>query len=187
MGGRGSGTSFHWWRASKKNTVEDCLSLDANEWMREGVLKPGAARSGSWRWTSGDGKFFSVHYEADTRDSDGGSVRLWYSWTVVPMGQEDSADYRVALTSTRPHYGGLRWWFLCPLAVSGRPCRRRVGKLHLPPGAGYFGCRNCHGLTYTSCQTSRQFDGVYRHLAWETGEDFAVVKEALEGLRDRRG
>jgi hypothetical protein len=27
-----------------------------------------------------------------------------------------------------------------------------VGKLYLPPGARYFGCRRCHELTYRSCQ-----------------------------------
>jgi hypothetical protein len=46
-----------------------------------------------------------------------------------------------------------RWSFICPLIVNGRPCGRRVGKLYLPPSARYFGCRHCHGLTYTSAQT----------------------------------
>jgi hypothetical protein len=36
--------------------------------------------------------------------------------------------------------------------VNGRPCQRRVGKLYLPPGGRYYGCRHCHALTYTSCQ-----------------------------------
>jgi hypothetical protein len=38
------------------------------------------------------------------------------------------------------------------LVVSGSPCYRRVGKLYLPPGGRYFGCRHCYDLTYTSCQ-----------------------------------
>ena len=36
------------------------------------------------------------------------------------------------------------------------PCRRRCEKLYLP--AGYFGCRRCYGLTYTSCQESHKHD-----------------------------
>src|SRR5262249_13469992 len=61
-------------------------------------------------------------------------------------------DYRVGLTTTRPRFGGLRWWFICPLVVNGYPCGRRVGKLYLPPGGRYSGCRHCCDLTYASCQ-----------------------------------
>jgi hypothetical protein len=61
------------------------------------------------------------------------SVRLWYSWVWTSIQQQESADYRVRLTATRPRFGGLRWWFVCLLIVNGRPCNRRVGKFHLPP------------------------------------------------------
>jgi hypothetical protein len=27
-----------------------------------------------------------------------------------------------------------------------------VAKVYLPLGGRYYGCRHCHGLTYTSCQ-----------------------------------
>lgn len=30
----------------------------------------------------------------------------------------------------------------------------RVGKLSLPPGGKYYGCRHCYSLTYESAQTS---------------------------------
>jgi len=53
-----------------------------------------------------------------------------------------AAPYRVSLTTTPLPWGGLRWWFTCPLVVEGRSCGRRVGKLYLPPGRGYFGCAN---------------------------------------------
>ncbi len=43
------------------------------------------------------------------------------------------------------------------------PCERRVGKLWLPPGAIYFGCRHCYGLTYRSCQESHKRD---RMVEW---------------------
>jgi hypothetical protein len=73
-------------------------------------------------------------------------VRL--SYTVTDAGK--SVDYHVRLAVTRPHFGGCRWWFLCPLIVNDRPCGRRVAKLYLR--GKYFGCRHCHDLTYTSCQ-----------------------------------
>src|SRR5262245_27712579 len=186
MGGAGSGNHYHWWRHGKKTTVEDCLSIDANRWTREGILKAGVRLSGSWRWTYRSGSGFTVNYEVDTLDSTHPSVRLWYSWVWTSTQQQESADYRVRLTATRPRFGGLRWWLVCPLLVNGLPCGRRVGKLHLPPHARYFGCRHCHELTYTSCRESRSHDGLYRFLARNMGEDFAAVKRAMLRLRRRR-
>jgi hypothetical protein len=88
----------------------------------------------------------------------------------------------VELTTTRPRFGGLRWWFVCPLLVSGRPCRRRVGKLYLPPRARYFGCRHCYDLTYTSCQESRKYDGAFRFMSRISGYDFDTVKRAWDSI-----
>jgi hypothetical protein len=75
-------------------------------------------------------------------------LRLRYSFTATG----EALHYEVGLATTRPRFGGLRWWFVCPLAPSGNACGRRVGKLYLPPGGRYFGCRHCHDLTYTSAQ-----------------------------------
>jgi hypothetical protein len=153
MGGAGSGNRYHhWWRSGKKEVVEDCLSLDANRWMREGILRANVLATGTWRWTYATGKSFAVNYTADALDPSDAFVRLSYSWVWPSSPEPQSADYRVSLTTTQPRFGGLRWWFVCPLIVRGWPCNRRVGKLHLPPGARYFGCRDCHGLTYRSCQ-----------------------------------
>jgi hypothetical protein len=55
---------------------------------------------------------------------------------------------RIALTRTRPNFGGLRWWFLCP--GSEQPCGRRCHKLYLPAGGVGFACCLCHGLVYSS-------------------------------------
>lgn len=77
-------------------------------------------------------------------------------------GQED-VQVPVRLQTTPTQFGGSRWWFTCPLVVRGVACNRRVGKLHLPPGAKLFGCRQCHDLTYQSCQEAHQ---VERLVAW---------------------
>jgi hypothetical protein len=179
MGGRGSGSHYHWWRHDKKTTVEDCLSLDANRWMRDGILQAGVCRRGSWEWTYRGGGGFTVNYDLDTRDLSWPSVRLWYSWVWRPAQETQSADYRVRLTVTRPHFGGLRWWFVCPLTVNNRTCNRRVGKLYLPPQARYFGCRHCHDLTYTTCQDSHKLDRMYRLMAADMGWDFDSVKRGM--------
>jgi hypothetical protein len=164
MGGPGSGSHYHWWRPAKKTTVEHCLSLDANRWAREGILKAGVRQAGSWRWTYRDGSGFSVQYEVDTLDPSRPHVRLSYSWVWTATRQQDSAAYRVPLTTTRPRFGGLRWWFVCPLVVNGRFCGGRVVKLYLPPGERLFGCRHCHDLTYQSAQQhDKRADLLRRH------------------------
>jgi hypothetical protein len=61
-----------------------------------------------------------------------------------------------------------------------------VGKLYLPPGAGYYGCRHCHELTYTSCQESHQYDSLYRFMAGNMGTDFATVKQAMARIGKRK-
>jgi hypothetical protein len=70
--------------------------------------------------------------------------------------QREVVGYQVQLLAERTRFGGLRWYFLCPLIVDGEPCQRRAGKLYLPPGGHYFGCRRCYGLTYTSRKESRR-------------------------------
>jgi hypothetical protein len=186
VGGSGSGSHYHWWRSEKKTTVEECLSIDANRWTREGILRAGVRVSGSWAWTYRSGRGFAVNYDVDAPDLARPSVRLWYSWIWRSSRQEESADYSVRLGVTQPHFGGLRWWFLCPLTLNGRPCGRRVGKLYLPPHARYFGCRHCHQLTYSSCQESHKYDGLYRLMARDLGWDVATVKWAMDSIGNRR-
>jgi hypothetical protein len=109
MGGPGSGSHDHWWRPARKAAFEDCLSIDANRWMREGALKAGVLSSGSWTWTYRAGGSFKVNYRLDTLDLGRPSVLLWYSWAGQAPGRTESADYRLDLAATRPHFGGLRW------------------------------------------------------------------------------
>jgi hypothetical protein len=54
-----------------------------------------------------------------------GTATLWLRYVAdgKPM------YYTVTLVSTVPHYGGRRWWFICPIK------KIRVAKLYLPPGA----------------------------------------------------
>jgi hypothetical protein len=153
MGGPGSGNHYHWWRSGKKTTVEESEALDANRWTREGLLKAGVHLRGNCRWVYHSGRENSITFEVNTLDQARPFVRLSYSITHARTQERESLDSRVRLTTTRPRYGGLRWWFVCPLVVRGCPCERRVGKLYLAPGSRYFGCRHCHKLTYHSAQT----------------------------------
>ena len=126
-----------------KITVEQCCSLDIARWTRDGLIRPEAMGSGTVYWTSSrtGGITDSVGYSIDMKDPH---VQLLYTF------RSEVRRYRVELVSTSPHYGGLRWWFLCPAWVGGRVCLRRVRKLYLAPGTGIFACRSCCRLSYTS-------------------------------------
>ena len=185
MGGAGSGNRYNWRRRSAKRVVESCLSLDANRWSREGILKAGLHQAGSLTWTYRDGTKASIGYEVMMTDAHSPRVVLRYRVKASQGSQSESCEYAVELTATVPRFGGTRWWFICPLIVGGRPCGRRVAKLYLPPGGRYFGCRHCHDLTYTSSQESRKYAGLFRHIAASMGTDLNAVRWAMKQLGQR--
>jgi len=159
MGGIGSG---NWNRSErKKATVEESLGVALRDF--HGRIFGGAAGTLTWTWPSGDKS--SVGWFVIW--GDGPTITFHYRW-------RDSVDVRipVRLETTPTQFDGERWWFTCPLTVGGVACNRRAGKLYLPPGAKYFGCRTCHGLTYRSCQEAHQaerlfagIEGMERRLA----------------------
>jgi hypothetical protein len=60
---------------------------------------------------------------------------------------------------------------------------RRVGKLYLPPGERYFGCRCCHRLTYRSVQEhDKRVDWLRKHPE----ELAAIVADPKANLSDSR-
>ena len=178
MGGIGSGS---WSRYDSKRTVESCRSIDIRWLVREGIVEPGVWRLGSLKWSDPDTgeERSSIGYVVDTRENDTGTMRLHY--THMPGGPEEAKlDYPVRLVTTRPHLGGVRWWFICPLVVSGRPCGRHVAKLYRRK---YYGCRTCHGLVYRSSQEAHQRDRVDNMLQrmWLTHGGFPDPATASPG------
>jgi hypothetical protein len=170
MGGWGSGS---WYRWNKKNTTDDGLALDINKLVRDGLIVRDYA-TGSLRWTNTrtGNETASVGFILEPLEN-GLIMRLHYTRT-GRNGDKENLHYPIELQTTRPYFGGRRWWFTCPLAANGRPCRRRVGKLYLPPGGKYFGCRHCYDLTYQSCQESDKRLNFY----WRNP---AAMKAAMEG------
>jgi hypothetical protein len=170
MGGYGSG-----WKWARKLAVEDGVTLSLPELMRRQALKVGAYTSGGWSWRyPGHEPFASIGYMAELSPDGSGWMRLQYKASEVPM------DERVRLVTTRPTYGGLRWWFTCPLCAE-RGKEHRVSKLYLPPGARRFGCRQIYQLTYQSCRDSGQHRALFAQLAAEMGTNTATVRASLKG------
>ncbi len=50
--------------------------------------------------------------------------------------------YRLLLNRSKTGFGGLRYWFDCPL------CHRRSGVLYKHPSSHALGCRRCLRLDY---------------------------------------
>ncbi len=99
-------------------------------------------------------------------------IRFQYTQTDKHSGEKTELDYKVRLVWTPCHFGGRRWWFICPLIVNGRVCNRRVGVLYLASGK-YFGCRHCYNLTYERSKESHKFDALFRKMG-------ITAKEAKE-------
>lgn len=137
MGGPGSGHRYRW---DSKSTVEDSRSIDVRRWQRDGLLKSG--HRFRWIWST----------DGEERASIGvlvtdGAVELSYTLKADTENRRE-VKYAVYLAWTPCTYGGRRPWFICCGVVNGRPCGRRVAKLHL--GGAYFLCRHCYDLTYRS-------------------------------------
>jgi hypothetical protein len=161
MGGPGSG---RWVQSDTKPTVERCHSIATTLLVRKGVIEPGAWRSSTVTWSNSvtGEQVSAIGIDAIAYQDGTGLVRLRYTLTGYD-GQSGPLDYPVRLVTTRPHLGGVRWWFICPLVKNGVPCGRRVAKLYRR--GRYFGCRACHGLAYRSSQEAHQAERNERMLA----------------------
>lgn len=141
MGGRGSGT---WYRWDTKTKLDDGLRLDMNKLIRDKLVKPNVHAYGTLTWTStrtGEERG-NIGYEVNTRNPDDMWLRVYYTSTI--HGEKHKMDYKIRLTMTTPHYGGKRFWFLCPLTG------KKSSVLHSPPGSKWFASRHAYNLKYSS-------------------------------------
>lgn len=140
------------WSWSTRYTVEQCLCLGMNDLKKIGLLKqkPGSFRVVSWTDCTGQEK---AKILCSPRGFKSGYIALRLIYTVTNSVPETrDVDSVIPLVTTPCNFGGVRYWFICPLTVNGRECNRRVAKLYLPPSGIYFGCRHCYNLTYRSCR-----------------------------------
>ena len=136
------------WYWDKKDTVEECRSVSIAFLGKHGYFH--GWRSGTITWTNCFGEqTASIGVTVCTLDGEA-YARFRYTSTHRSTGEKTECDYKVGLVATPCHFGGVRWWFICPLTTNGVPCGRRVAKLYCPPGATYYGCRQCYNLSYES-------------------------------------
>lgn len=133
-----------------KTTVEQATQLSIFK-LKEFDLLHGFA-STTLTWTRRlSGHKSSIGILVDTEDL---YAKVNYTITDRSTGEKRDYDYRINLTTTPCYFGGVRYWFICPLSVNGVYCGRRTGSLYLASG-NYFGCRHCYDLSYESRNESR--------------------------------
>jgi len=114
-------------------------------------------QSGSISWTYGlsENKSsigFTVRKDNWGTPQERTYINLQYSHTDRWSGKKESMNYNVDLATTPCNYGGIRYWFICPLFKNGQYCGRRVGVIYSI--GKWFGCRHCGDIAYQS-----QFEG----------------------------
>jgi len=132
MGGR--------YYSNRKSTVEESRRISVQYLKQRGLLS--GWHSTTLSWTSSRTKKSTV-VGLDVDVTDDPHISLYYSIT-DREGNKTDYDYEVSLTTTPCYFGGVRYWFLCPL------CYSRVGALYLPRGHVRFRCRHCNDLSYHS-------------------------------------
>ena len=137
--------SYHW---DKKDTVEDCRSVSIS-FLRKHDYFCGLM-SGGITWTNCYGEqTVSIGVTVSTLDGEY-YARFQYTITERDSKEKTEYDYKVSLVTPPCNFGGVRYWFICPLSINGIYCGRRVAKLYLAPRARYFGCGHCYNLSYES-------------------------------------
>ncbi len=163
MGGYGS-TRWDWHQ--KKTVIENCLAISTTYLRKEGLLNPDCETKGAFYWRD--------------RNSSVGFSLLWRKEKPLLQlrytAKDESVDVVYPMIATYPYFGGVRWWFICPLSVNGVDCRRRVGKLYIPPRQKYFGCRSCYDLSY---KTRQEYDKRYAHISYDKIESMNQQMDAL--------
>ena len=179
MGGDGSTRRV---RHSKRMTADQCLILAASSLKALLVLGPGharlAAEIGPWGRHIEQLRFITDSF-CDL------AVRILY--TIRINGHPHEMDYLVGVESWPAPYGGVRWFFECPLIATNHGCGRRASKLYLPPGGSKFACRQCYDLTYSSAQEEHRGDAIYAQISKDLGIGGGVKEVKAILRRERHG
>ena len=132
MGGLGSG------RHSERHTVERSLLLDVKDLIQNGSLVPGSHVNGRLEWYRRGQLVLSAAYEASLILPEDSWIHLSY------LRGGKRLETKIYLALTQPHFGGARWWFVCPEE------NEHVAKLYLPPDGEQFVSRQAGQLCYAS-------------------------------------
>ncbi len=130
-----------------RKEAEWCLKVDVYWLKQHGYFN--SNKHGGIKWSAGDQITVVSHMSKNASQ-----IQLVYTVTSSETGEKEHFNYAANLVKTSCHFGGFRYWFICPLGRGDKPCGRRVGALY--QGYRLFGCRHCYNLTYESCNRNRR-------------------------------
>lgn len=144
------------WSYGNKSEADYLTKLEVGFLKKYGYFTEGY-HSGTMTWTRNAGMSNehknSISVSTTFRECD---RKLHLNYTITRQdGEKKEIDYDMRIEGTPCNYGGLRYWFICPIYRQGQYyCGRRVGTLYL--GGDYFACRHCYDLTYQSKNKNRR-------------------------------
>ena len=146
-----------------KNTAESSLAFSMSFLKKYGYLNKDCSHmDGNASWGDGySGSKSSIRFSVE-RDYWGtpqekAYIILRYVYTDGWTGKKENMNFRIDLTTTPCHYGGVRYWFVCPLTKSGIYCGNRVGVIYAI--SKWFGCRKCGEIAYASQMRGGRYRG----------------------------
>ena len=161
-------------------TVEQCRVLGVESMQRDGVFRSATGSSWTHLWKEYSGFIQAALGYVFVRERDELALMIDPDQAKQYLGMRILGRYTILITSTRPHFGGTRFWFRCPVTRDGALCGRQVGRLYLPPDTKIFGCRSCYNLTYKSAQT-------HDPRTYKLAQDLAAIDAAFHSGDLRRG
>lgn len=137
--------------------IAERLSSLSISWLRknDGFIPKqlgGGIASGAISWGSGEDMIsigYTTEINADEIMEEEGYIRVYYTHLDRETGEKENMDYKIRLTTTRCHFGGVRYWFVCP------GCTHRTGVLYSV--RKYYVCRHCGDIAYRSQRRSGMF------------------------------
>ena len=152
MGGYGSG------RRGGGATTEESLRISLAYLLRQRLAVDGCIKAGTLTWTTNGQHTGTVQYHCDLANEFEPKLKLSFirAGCTAPDGR---VEQTIRLTSTTPHYGGRRWWMICPFT------KQRVDMIYLPYGGDRFASRKAWRLRYTSqdlAPRDRPFEALYK-------------------------
>lgn len=161
---------------SSRWTCEEAKSI-TTKFLNKHHYFNGGVRWGGLNWSRNGEQTGSIGFVVSTVEGES-YIRFQYTQTDRHSQEKAYLDYQVKLVWTACHFGGRRWWFICPLVMNGHPCHRRVGVLYLASGK-YFGCRHCYNLIYESCKESHKFDSMFKKMGIDPKEGKQMFKRGF--------
>jgi hypothetical protein len=162
-----------------KRTTNDLWDLNIS-WLNEHNYFIGH-KHGGITWTDKWNNKASVSFTVRTCTEPN---YIEFSYTKKVNGIKKDFRYKSILLSTACNFGGVRYWFVCPLSKDGLSCKKKVSTLYL--GDSGFGCRHCYELTYESRNRPKSGRFYYLNKMWDKDAEAEKLEREIK-IRFRNG